>query len=359
MNTSELDYELPAERIARFPAERRDHSRLLVYDRASDSVEHAHFADLPKFLDRPVNFFRNNAAVLKGRIFAKKDSGGNVECLLLTPCGDPHVWTCMLKPAKRLKIGASFGVENSFRATVLEKFEDGRAVVKFDIADGGSVVAMSEKIGVVPLPPYIARDQHSPDYDRGFDNRRYETVYADPSKRVAAAAPTAGLHFTPELIDTLKSRGNGFFDLTLHVGIGTFQPLKSEVVEDHKMHSEIYEIPARTLAAMADKSVPRLAVGTTSLRAMEDFVRKHPDGFPTDKPIADSAELFVYPPQRIHAADAMITNFHLPRSTLMCLVAVFLKPDSDGGTEKLKELYRLAIEREYNFYSYGDAMLIL
>lgn len=359
MNTSELDYELPAERIARFPAERRDHSRLLVYDRASDSVEHAHFADLPKFLDRPVNFFRNNAAVLKGRIFAKKDSGGNVECLLLTPCSDPHVWTCMLKPAKRLKIGASFGVENSFRATVLEKFEDGRAVVKFDTADGGSVVAMSEKIGVVPLPPYIARDQHSPDYDRGFDNRRYETVYADPSKRVAAAAPTAGLHFTPELIDTLKSRGNGFFDLTLHVGIGTFQPLKSEVVEDHKMHSEIYEIPARTLAAMADKSVPRLAVGTTSLRAMEDFVRKHPDGFPTDKPIADSAELFVYPPQRIHAADAMITNFHLPRSTLMCLVAVFLKPDSDGGTEKLKELYRLAIEREYNFYSYGDAMLIL
>ena len=359
MNTSELDYELPAERIARFPAERRDHSRLLVYDRASDSVEHAHFADLPKFLDRPVNFFRNNAAVLKGRIFAKKDSGGNVECLLLTPCGDPHVWTCMLKPAKRLKIGASFGVENSFRATVLEKFEDGRAVVKFDTADGGSVVAMSEKIGVVPLPPYIARDQHSPDYDRGFDNRRYETVYADPSKRVAAAAPTAGLHFTPELIDTLKSRGNGFFDLTLHVGIGTFQPLKSEVVEDHKMHSEIYEIPARTLAAMADKSVPRLAVGTTSLRAMEDFVRKHPDGFPTDKPIADSAELFVYPPQRIHAADAMITNFHLPRSTLMCLVAVFLKPDSDGGTEKLKELYRLAIEREYNFYSYGDAMLLL
>lgn len=359
MNTSELDYELPTERIARFPAERRDHSRLLVYDRASDSVEHAHFADLPKFLDRPVNFFRNNAAVLKGRIFAKKDSGGNVECLLLTPCGDPHVWTCMLKPAKRLKIGASFGVENSFRATVLEKFEDGRAVVKFDTADGGSVVAMSEKIGVVPLPPYIARDQHSPDYDRGFDNRRYETVYADPSKRVAAAAPTAGLHFTPELIDTLKSRGNGFFDLTLHVGIGTFQPLKSEVVEDHKMHSEIYEIPARTLAAMADKSVPRLAVGTTSLRAMEDFVRKHPDGFPTDKPIADSAELFVYPPQRIHSADAMITNFHLPRSTLMCLVAVFLKPDSDGGTEKLKELYRLAIEREYNFYSYGDAMLIL
>lgn len=359
MNSSELDYTLPPERIARFPSEKRDGSRLLVYDRASDTIEHAHFADLPKFLKTSFNFFRNNAAVLKGRIFAKKDTGGNVECLLLTPCGSPNRWTCMLKPAKRLKIGATFGVENAFTATVAEKFDDGRAVVDFETANGESVVSVSERIGVVPLPPYIARDQHAPDYDRDFDNRRYETVYADPSKRVAAAAPTAGLHFTPELIKTLESRGNRFFDLTLHVGIGTFQPLKSDIVEEHKMHAEIYEIPAATLRAMADKSAPRLAVGTTSLRAMEDFARKHPDGFDAEKPVLDSASLFVYPPQRIRAADAMITNFHLPRSTLMCLVAVFLKPDSRDGVEKLKEIYRAAIEREYNFYSYGDAMLIL
>ena len=180
MNSSELDYTLPPERIARFPSEKRDGSRLLVYDRASDTIEHAHFADLPKFLKTNFNFFRNNAAVLKGRIFAKKDTGGNVECLLLTPCGSPNRWTCMLKPAKRLKIGATFGVENAFTATVAEKFDDGRAVVDFETANGESVVSVSERIGVVPLPPYIARDQHAPDYDRDFDNRRYETVYAAP-----------------------------------------------------------------------------------------------------------------------------------------------------------------------------------
>jgi S-adenosylmethionine:tRNA ribosyltransferase-isomerase len=218
---------------------------------------------------------------------------------------------------------------------------------------------MSEKIGVVPLPPYIARNQNSPDYDRDFDNARYETVYANPTKKVASAAPTAGLHFTPELIQTLKNSGHDFFDLTLHVGIGTFQPLKSDKVEDHIMHSEIYEIPTKTLSAMSDKTKPRLAVGTTSLRAMEDFTRKHQNGFSADNPVFDDARLFVYPPQKILSADAMITNFHLPRSTLMCLVAVFLKPESLDGIEKLKEIYQVAIDNKYNFYSYGDAMLIL
>ena len=359
MDSSQLDYELPLERIARFPAEKRDNSRLLVYDRNSDTIEHAHFSDLPQFIKTPHNFFRNNASVLKGRIFAKKKTGGNVECLLLTPIDSGDKWTCMIKPAKRLQIGATFGVDGEFEATVLEKFEDGRAVVKFEIFDGGNVISMSEKIGVVPLPPYIARNQNSPDYDRDFDNKRYETVYADPTKRVAAAAPTAGLHFTPELIETLKNSEHNFFDLTLHVGIGTFQPLKSDKVEDHIMHTEFYEIPTNTLSAMSDKSRPRLAVGTTSLRAMEDFTRKHTNGFSCDTPILDGANLFVYPPQKILSADAMITNFHLPRSTLMCLVAVFLKPESFDGIEKLKEIYRVAIENKYNFYSYGDAMLIL
>ena len=158
------------------------------------------------------NFFRKNAA-FEGR-FSQKRTGANVECLLLTPLPDRNCWTCMIKPAKRLKIGSTFGVEKVFKAAVMEKFDDGRAIVKFDLFDSDSVIAMSEKIGVGPLPPYIARDQHSPDYDRNFDNIRYETVYADPSKRVAAAAPTAGLHFTPELIESLKKSGNGFFDLT-------------------------------------------------------------------------------------------------------------------------------------------------
>ena len=358
MDASELDYDLPSERIARFPAEKRDESRLLVYDRKTGNISHAVFKDLPEFLPNVFNFFRNDAAVLKGRIFAKKESGAAVECLLLSPEADPLVWSCMLKPGKRLAIGARFGVGGAFDAEVLDKNADGTASVKFELRGFDTVVEMSEKVGVVPLPPYIARRQNSPDYDRTFDNIRYETVYADSSKRVAAAAPTAGLHFTNELVKTLEARGNKFFNLTLNVGIGTFQPLKSDIVEEHKMHAEIYSIPAATLAAMADKSVPRLAVGTTSLRAMEDFCRKN-ENFDATKSASGSARLFVYPPQKIISADALITNFHLPRSTLMCLVAAFIKGGSIDGIRILKGLYKTAVEKKYNFYSYGDAMLIL
>ena len=246
MLSSTLDYNLPKERIARFPAQKRDESRLLVYERSSGRISHAIFKDLPEIIPHPYDFFRNDAAVLKGRIFAKKASGANIECLLLTPYSTPGVWTCMLKPGKRLPVGSKFGVENLFEATVKEKFEDGRAVVEFHIPNGMSVIDVSEKIGVVPLPPYIERNQNSPDYDRDFDNARYETVYADSSKRVAAAAPTAGLHFTNELVKRLEERGNVFHNLTLHVGIGTFQPLKSDIVEQHKMHSEFYILPQGT-----------------------------------------------------------------------------------------------------------------
>ncbi len=360
MNSSILDYYLPSERIARFPAQKRDESRLLVYDRKSGNVSHAVFKDLPQILPHPYDFFRNDAAVLKGRIFAKKPSGANVECLLLSPHSDPFKWTCMLKPGKRLPVGSKFGVESLFEATVEEKFEDGSATVSFDTQNKTSVIDVSEKIGVVPLPPYIARKQNAPDYDRNFDNERYETVYADPSKRVAAAAPTAGLHFTKELVRSLEEKGSAFHNLTLHVGIGTFQPLKSRNVEDHKMHSEIYEIPSETLRAITSSKLGRLAVGTTSLRAMEDFSRKNSEKhFDVLRGYTDAASLFVYPPQRIISAEAMVTNFHLPRSTLMCLVAAFLSPDSEDGIRLLKELYAQAVEKQYNFYSYGDAMLIL
>ena len=235
-------------------------------------------------------------------------------------------------------------------------------------ADGTRTLQFSDPIdesffslcGHVPLPPYIERNQNSPDYDRDFDNARYETVYADSSKRVAAAAPTAGLHFTNELVRRLEERGNVFHNLTLHVGIGTFQPLKSDIVEQHKMHSEIYEIPADTLRAITGSKLGRLAVGTTSLRAMEDFCRKNSEKtLDISRGFADAASLFVYPPQKIISADAMITNFHLPRSTLMCLVAAFISPGEQDGIEILKHIYSIAVEKEYNFYSYGDAMLIL
>ena len=358
MDASVLDYDLPKDRIAQLPAQRRDNSRLLVYRRQSGEIEHRRFSEIAEILPCKFRMIRNNAAVLKARIFASRKSGGFAECLLLNPVGG-NAWRAMLRPGKKLPAGSTFAKEGFFEARVLEKFGDGQAVVEFTKNKFSSVIELSENIGAVPLPPYIERDQRSPDYDRGFDNERYETVYANPAKRVAAAAPTAGLHFTKELCEKLQSRGHSFGEITLHVGLGTFQPIKSEKVEEHKMHSEIYEIPPETLRVLKNRKENKtLMVGTTSLRACEDFCRKNPD-IDEGKTYIGSASLFVYPPQKIISCDALITNFHLPRSTLMCLVGAFLSPGKEDGIEKLNELYKIAIEREYRFFSYGDAMLIL
>lgn len=358
MDISALDYNLPKERIAQHPAMKRDESKLLVYKRSSGEISHLNFKDLPEVLGRNYKFIRNDAAVLKARIFAKKSSGANVECLLLNAVENSK-WIAMIKPAKRLAVNSTFGIDGVFSARVLEKFDDGRALLDFEENAYGDVISLSEAIGAVPLPPYIVRDQRSPDYDRREDNERYETVYANSQKRVAVAAPTAGLHFTKELVETLKNRGSEFYNLTLHVGIGTFKPIQCDKIEEHKMHSETYEIPADTLKVL--KTEPReniLCIGTTSLRASEDFCRKNPD-VALDKPYISSASLFVYPPQRVISSGALITNFHLPRSTLMCLVGAFIAPESENGIEILKDIYKIAIERDYRFFSYGDAMLIL
>lgn len=359
MNSDVLDYNLPEALIAQFPNPKRDEARLLVVERRSGRISDSVFKELPDILQTPYAFFRNNAAVLKARIFAEKQSGGAVECLLLTPRTQSE-WLCMIKPAKRLKIGAQFGVNGVFNARVLEKFEDGTARIEFETVGNVSVIELAEKIGVAPLPPYIRRKQNSPDYDRAFDNAMYETVYADPSKRLAAAAPTAGMHFTKELEAALVAKGHKFYDLTLNVGIGTFQPLKSYTVEEHKMHSEIYEIPPAALKAL--EAPNRLAVGTTSVRALEDFWRKRDAGQTGDlknQSYTGAAELFIYPPQRVECANALITNFHLPRSTLLCLVASFICPDDTLAIEKLKEIYARAIAKGYKFFSYGDAMLVI
>lgn len=364
MDSEILDYYLPPEAIAQFPHKKRDEAKLLVVDRKTQEQSDMLFKDLPDILSgRSYSIFRNDASVLKARIYARRPSGAEVECLLLSPVDGAFRWTCMLRPGRRLKVGASFGVDGVFQAIVESRDDDGRAVVKFDTAGGMSVVELSQRIGVPPLPPYIKRQQNSPDYDRSLDNEYYETVYADPSKRVAAAAPTAGMHFTDSLDAELEKRGHRFFDITLHVGIGTFQPLKGKTIEEHKMHSEVYEIPPKTRAEFEGGSNPRLAVGTTSIRALEDYRRKRlADGNkPVDLsvPYLGEANLFIYPPQEIGCADALITNFHLPKSTLLCLVASFLKPGSQDGIAWLKEIYARALKDGYKFFSYGDAMLIL
>lgn len=361
MDASLFDYDLPPDRIAHTPAGVRDASRLLVVNRASGELTHTTFNEVGSFLPSGTVLFRNNAMVLKARLRGVRPSGGKVECLLLHPVEDGNPWEfwCLLKPARRLPVGSTFVIPGICQATVIAKQEDGTCRVAFlPEVQARSVVELADLAGTLPLPPYI--DRHAPDPGRdAMDETRYQTVYADPQKKVAAAAPTAGLHFTPELIESLARRGYSFQNITLHVGLGTFQPIKVERLEEHRMHREIYEIPAETRKAWKTAR-HRLCVGTTTLRALEDYCRKggH-QASDMERACQDSAELFIYPPATFLATNSLLTNFHLPRSTLLCLVSAFLTPGSTDGIAWIKEIYRIAIEKNYRFFSYGDAMLIL
>lgn len=361
MRIDRFDYHLPLERIAQEPAARRDASRLMVIDRASRKVTHARFADIGDFLPANARFFRNNAAVLKARLFGQRPSGGKVECLLLHPAEDALTWWCLLKPGKKTLQAGRFGMPGEYEADVLEAGENGNYKVRFAPERNESVTELSERLGIMPLPPYIERSDEDP--RREADNERYQTVYADYEKQVAVAAPTAGLHFTPKLIDSLKGHGAVFHDLTLQVGIGTFHPVQTENVEDHNIHHEWYEIPAPALEALhAETGGPRVAVGTTSVRSIEDALRRLPKDPGCQTPsgsIQAEADIYIYPPFQYLGVDHLITNFHLPKSTLLCLVAAFLTPGSEAGIDWLMELYDEAVARQYRFYSYGDAMLIL
>ncbi|MGF1483789.1 MAG: tRNA preQ1(34) S-adenosylmethionine ribosyltransferase-isomerase QueA [Opitutales bacterium] len=356
MDTDAFDFELPPERIAQVPAERRDHSRLMRVDRKSGAVTHHRFHELPQLLPAGARLFRNNAGVLPARLRAQRPTGGAVECLLLHPTDDPLSWWCLLRPGKKLPTGATFRLEGHFAATVEEKPERGPSRVRFAPDKAPSVVELARALGEMPLPPYIQRGDPAL---AQLDRERYQTVYAEQEKPVAAAAPTAGLHFTPELLAKIADQGFSYFDLSLHVGLDTFQPIQTERVEAHTIHTETYVIPPQTRAAALDAGAgPRVAVGTTSLRALEDFARKQATTSPS-QPWVERASLFIYPPAEFFATDALITNFHLPRSTLLCLVSAFLTPGKTDGIEWLKQVYTEAIAREYRFFSYGDAMLIL
>jgi S-adenosylmethionine:tRNA ribosyltransferase-isomerase len=350
-----FDYELPAELIAQSPASRRDESRLLVVRRREHSTEQAHFSDLPKYLGKGDRLFRNNAAVIPARLGGVRPTGGKVECFLLAPTSDANVWRCLLRPARKLPAGARFGGERgSFSAEVVERGVEGESLVRFDLSPPDTVLSLAERHGHIPLPPYIARA------DVAADRDRYQTVYADKGQAVAVAAPTAGLHFTNELLAQLAAQGVGFHNLTLHVGMGTFKPIATDTVEAHPIHREIYEVPVETQQALFTKPPPpgrRVAVGTTAVRSIEDFLRKHPA--PLEAPFCGESALYLYPPAEFLGVDALITNFHLPRSTLLCLVSAFLSPGSESGIGWLREIYAEAIAARYRFLSYGDAMLIL
>ncbi len=350
MKVSDFDYELPPERIAQEPSARREDARLLVHDSASGETAHRIVRDLPELLRAGDLLVVNDTRVRRARLHLKRASGGAVELLLLAPepaRATEYTWRCMARPAARLKPGEVVADESGeFQVTMRERVGGPEWLVDLPPLEGAALDAQLDRFGTLPLPPYIQRKVGAEDSE---DVERYQTVY---SKQLGAvAAPTAGLHFTEELLSRLGDEGIEHARVTLHVGAGTFQPISVEETDDHVMHREEYLVPPETVEAIRRcraRGGRVVAVGTTSLRALESSLDEG------GQPVAGtgSTELFVTPGYKFAVVDVLLTNFHLPKSTLLMLVAAFC------GRERMFELYREAIEREYRFYSYGDAMLL-
>ena len=352
MLTSELDFELPPDRIAQSPTDRRDRSRLLVYRREQRELLHHHFHELPDLLPPNLRIFRNDVSVLKARLLGQRPTGGSVECLLLRPVDKlDGAWRCLLKPGGKTARAGSFSLPGEYEATVLEALPSGEYLVQFGLPKDDDPSELAQRIGALPLPPYVRRPADE------TDDLRYQTVYANSENRTAVAAPTAGLHFTPETLDELQEKGHLLHDLTLSVGLGTFKPIETERIEDHLLHEEEYSIGPEAKKALLAQDRKNLAIGTTSVRTIEHFLANaDPE---TEKPTKGQADLFIRPPYSFQGVDHLLTNFHLPGSTLLCLVSAFLSPNKGDGLSTLKDIYAQAIDSEYRFFSYGDAMLIL
>jgi S-adenosylmethionine:tRNA ribosyltransferase-isomerase len=348
-------YELPAELIAQTPAPQRDQSRLLVLQRDSDSITHRFFGDLTTCLRAGDLLVLNDARVLRARLRGVKSPGGSQLEILLAHPVQTNDWWCLLRPGKRVRPGTRIEFHRSpepepVTATVLEKNPQGLYRLAFAGVD--DLLRVLDLMGEVPLPPYITR---VPGHTQSADSERYQTVYARTPG--AVAAPTAGLHFTPRLLADLESVGVELCHVTLHVGLGTFAPIQSATVEGHVMHTERFELDARAAdqlnAARADGR-RIIAVGTTSMRVLE-----HAAAQSRFIPSTGETRLFIHPPYRFRAVNGLITNFHLPASTLLMLVSAFADPGGLSGRERILRAYNEAIQQRYRFFSYGDAMLIL
>jgi S-adenosylmethionine:tRNA ribosyltransferase-isomerase len=342
LRVDDFEYELPAEAIAQTPAEPRDASRLLVLDRASGRIEHARFADVGRWLTPGDVLVVNDSRVIPARLAGLRPGGGAAEILVLRPLdADPDRWEALVRPSRRLRVGDVVTLRTGDRVEVGERLEDGTRAVRFD----GSAQAIMDAAGEMPLPPYI--------HDRSTPPERYQTVYAQPPG--SAAAPTAGLHFTPELLDSLEADGIQRASVTLHVGLDTFRPLEGEFIDEHRIHREWYSVPTATREALADARRV-VAVGTTAVRVLETSARSAAASGWTD--------LYITPPYRFAAVGALITNFHLPRSSLLLLVTAFVQAGmgSDASPLAARDVllgaYVEALAEGYRFFSFGDAMLI-
>lgn len=340
MKTSDFYYDLPEELIAQRPAEPRDSSRLLVYDRTTKKTEHKIFRDIIDYLTENDVLVINNTKVIPARVYGlSADSGAKVEFLLHKRINLTE-WKVLCKPAKKAKIGRKFIFGDKLSCEIISAGEMGERTVRF-VFDGVFEQLLSE-VGQTPLPPYI--------HEKLTDSARYQTVYAKFDG--SCAAPTAGLHFTPELMDKIRSKGVTIVEVLLHVGLGTFRPVQVGNIEEHHMHSEFWQIPSDAALALneAKKTKKRIiCVGTTSVRVLESAVKD--DGM--FEPSCGETNIFIYPPYKFKAVDALITNFHLPESTLVMLVSAFC------GREETLAVYNEAVKNKYRFFSFGDAMLIV
>lgn len=339
LSTDMFDYELPKEFIAQTPVEPRDHSRLLVYNRQTDSIQHRNFYNLPEYLRAGDVLVINETRVLPARLMGRRETGGIIELLLLNR-REKDIWETLARPGRRIRPGERLIFSEKLSADVLQILEDGGRLIRFNYE--GIFEEILDELGQMPLPPYIT--------ERLEDKERYQTVYS--KENGSAAAPTAGLHFTPELLEVIKGMGVKIIPVLLHVGLGTFRPVKVADVAQHKMHSEYYSVSAQAAQSINEAKVAGgriFSVGTTSTRVLETACGE--DGL--IKAQSGWTDIFIYPGYKFKCVDCLITNFHLPQSTLLMLVSALC------SREKILEIYEEAKQEKYRFFSFGDAMLIL
>ncbi|MCQ2788872.1 MAG: tRNA preQ1(34) S-adenosylmethionine ribosyltransferase-isomerase QueA [bacterium] len=347
MLTSDFDYDLPENLIAQYPTKRRSASRMMVLDKTKKEIDNKHFFDIVDYLGKDDVLILNNTKVIPARLLGKKLTGANIEVFLLKNLGDRR-WEALVKPSKRVNVGNIINIADDLAVTTIEKSDSGKWIVELMYDDSRDIYDVLAKDGHVPLPPYIERKMTDEELNN-LDYSRYQTVYAKTAGSVAA--PTAGLHFTQSVMKKLKEKGVQIAYVTLDVGLGTFRPVKCDNILDHKMETESYHISAKTAkiineAKAAGKKI--VAVGTTSVRTLETAYQQ----YGCIKKCDGTSQLFIYPPYEFKVVDKLITNFHLPKSTLIMLVSAF------AGKDFVFEAYKKAVENEYRFYSYGDCMFI-